>query len=172
MMVRARMLALLCFLVFCGCAAAQPVARPLPDQRPATRTVTRSVAPAVVLVLLEAGGIGTGLGAMAASSSKNVDAAVVKADLLVHHGNCVPDWSNFNTKVCADIQDKLDAADLYRTIATGAFIGGGAAAAGAVLYLLWSSPQGKTPNQAVVRNLRLTPMLSPTGSELHFSGSF
>lgn len=138
----------------------------------APASTKRSVAPAVVLGLLAAGGIGTGIGLVAAGSSKNSDATAVRENLIAHHGTCVPDWASFNTKVCADLQDKLEARDTFYNAAIGTFIVGGAAAAGTVLYLLWPSPQEKTPRQAIVRDLRLTPVFSPTGSELLVSGSF
>jgi hypothetical protein len=132
----------------------------------------RSAAPAVVLGFLAAGGIGTGIGFTAAASSKDAEAAAVGADLTAHHGTCVTRWASYNTKVCADIMQKLDARNTFRDYALGAFIGGGAAAAGTVLYLLWPSPREKEPKQAVARDLRLTPIVSPTGSALFISGAF
>ena len=132
----------------------------------------RSVAPAVVLGLLAAGGIGTGIGFTAAASSKDAEAAAVLAELTAHHGTCVTKWASYATKPCADIKQKLDARNTFQDVALGAFIGGGAAAAGTVLYLLWPSSREKAPNQAVVRDLRLTPIVSPTGSTLFISGAF
>jgi hypothetical protein len=132
----------------------------------------RSVAPAVVLGLLAAGGIGTGIGFTAAASSKDAQAAAVAADLTAHYGTCVTQWASYNTKVCADIKQKLDARNTFEDVALGAFIGGGVAAASTVLYLLWPAPKDTTPKQAVARDLRLTPIVSPTGGTLFISGAF
>jgi hypothetical protein len=74
--------------------------------------------------------------------------------------------------VCADLKQKLDDRNMFQDVALGAFLGGGAAAAGTVLYLLWPSPQEKTTKQSVARDLRLTPILSRTGSAFLLTGSF
>lgn len=145
---------------------------PPPSAVKAPVSTKRSVAPAVVLGLLAAGGIGTGIGFLAAGTSKNSDATAVREGLLARHGTCVPEWASFNTKVCADLQDKIKARDRFYNVAIGTFIGGGAAAAGTVLYLLWPSSREKETKQAVARDLRLTPIVSSTGSELFITGSF
>jgi hypothetical protein len=104
----------------------------------------RSMAPAVVLAVLAAGGLGSGIGFMDLSASKSSDAFAVRSMLLAAHGGCRPDRSNFGPQPCADIQDKLQASDTFHNIALGAFIAGGAAAAGTALYLLWPSPRAST----------------------------
>jgi hypothetical protein len=84
----------------------------------------------------------------------------------------VTKWASYNTKVCADIKQKLDARNTFQDVAVGAFIAGGAAVAGTAVYLLWPSPRAKTMQHAAARDLRLTPVLGPTSSGLLVSGSF
>ena len=158
-------LALAVSLLSGGCAAMPPSAVK------ATVPPARPVAPAVVLGLA-AGAISTGAGFMGAASSKISDETAVRETLTAHHGTCNPRWASFNTRVCADIEAMHDAGDAFHNVALGAFLGGGAAVVGTGLYLLWPSPQQTTPKPALARDLRLTPVLSPTGSELLISGSF
>src|SRR5262249_47294917 len=118
----------------------------------------RSVVPAVVLGVLAAGAIGTGIGATVAWSSNNSAAYKAGAVLNSEFGGCVSHWASYDPKQCANIQNKLDAAQTYGNVAVGTFIVGGAAAAGMVLYLVWPSPQAKTPGQVSAPRVRLTPI--------------
>ena len=147
-----------------GCAATPPVKAPV--------SATRSAAPAVVLGLLAAGGVGTGIAFMIQASAKDADALAIGDDLTAHYGTCVVRWASYDTKRCSALHEKLEAVDRLHDDAISAFIGGGAAAAGTALFLLWRSPGEKRPKQAAGRNLRLEPMLSPTGGEFLISGSF
>jgi hypothetical protein len=144
----------------------------LPTEVTASGSTKRSAAPAVVLGLLAAAGIGSGIGFMALSSSKGSEADAVSSMITAQHGACVSRWGSFQPKPCADLEEKLKARVLFHNVAVGAFIGGGAAAAGTVLYLLWPSPQEKTAKQSVARDLRLTPILNRTGSAFLLTGSF
>jgi len=150
----------------------QPASMKLPSDGKEPVSIKRSVAPAVVLGLLAAGGIGSGIGLMTLSSSKGSDADAVASMITAQHGTCVSRWGSFEPKPCADLEEKLKARDMFHNVAVGAFIGGGAAAAGTVLYLLWPSPRAKTPAPFVARDIRLTPILGPVGNGLLVSGSF
>lgn len=150
----------------------QPASTKVPAAVKAQVSSRRSVAPAVVLGLLAAGGIGSGIGFLAAASSKDSEATAVRTDLTENHGTCVTQWASYATKPCADLRNKLEARDRYNNVAIGTLIGGGAAAAGTILYLLWPSPKEKTPERSVARDLRLTPVLGPAGNALLISGSF
>jgi hypothetical protein len=130
----------------------------------------RSVVPAVVLGVLAVGGIGSGIGFTAAWSSNNSSANNVASVVMVEKGSCVSTWDSYIPKLCASLQSKLNAATTYGNVAIGTFIAGGAAAAGTALYLLWPSPRAAEPS--VARDLRLTPMLGPTGGGLLVSGQF
>ena len=132
----------------------------------------RSVAPAVVLGLLGAAGIGTGIGVTAAASANHADALAIGADITAKHGACVSRWGSFLPKQCAQLQSALSAEDRHHDAAVGAFIAGGVAAAGAAVYLIWPSPQAKTMQHAATHDLRLTPILGPIASGLLVSGSF
>jgi hypothetical protein len=125
-----------------------------------------------MLGLLGAAGIGTGIGFIALSSSKGSDANAIGSMITAQHGACVSRWGSFQPIPCANLKEKLKERDLFHDVAVGALIGGGAAAAGTVLYLLWPSPQEKTTKQSVARDLRLTPLLSRTGSAFLLTGSF
>ena len=144
----------------------------LPTEGTASGSTKRSAAPAVVLGLLAAAGIGTGIGFMTLSSSKGSDADAISSMITAQHGACVARWGSFQPIPCANLEEKLNERDLFHNVAVGAFIGGGAAAAGTVLYLLWPSSREKTPRQAVARDMRLMPILSQTGSAFLLTGSF
>jgi hypothetical protein len=144
----------------------------LPTEGTASGSTKRRAAPAVMLGLLGAAGIGTGIGFIALSSSKGSDANAIGSMITAQHGACVSRWGSFQPIPCANLKEKLKERDLFHDVAVGALIGGGAAAAGTVLYLLWPSPQEKTTKQSVARDLRLTPLLSRTGSAFLLTGSF
>jgi len=144
----------------------------LPTEGTASGSTKRSAAPAVVLGLLAAAGIGTGIGFMTLSSSKGSDADAISSMITTQHGACVARWGSFQPIPCANLEEKLNERDLFHNVAVGALIGGGAAAAGTVLYLLWPSSREKTPRQAVARDMRLMPILSQTGSAFVLTGSF
>jgi len=144
--------------------------KPPPDVKPAEPK--RSVVPAVVLGVLAAGAVGTGIGLMVLSSSKYADADALVATLLATSGSCVSRWASYDAKLCPDLQDKLKAGATFHNIAVGTFIAGGAAAAGTALYLLWPPPRAKPTAQAVLHDLRLTPILGPVSNGLLVSGSF
>jgi hypothetical protein len=144
----------------------------LPTEGTASGSTKRSAAPAVVLGLLSAAAIGTGIGFIALSSSKGSDADAISSMITAQHGACVSRWGSFQPIPCANLEEKLNERDLFHNVAVGAFIGGGAAAAGTVLYLLWPSPRAKTPAPFVAHDIRLTPTLGPVGNGLLVSGSF
>ncbi len=153
-------------------ALVEPVRVKLPTDVKAPASSKRSPVPAVVLGLLAAGGIGTGIGLLTLASSKHADALTIGEDLTAHHGTCVVRWASFDTERCAQLQGALVAEDRYHDAAVGAFIAGGAAAAGTAVYLLWPSPRAKSAPPAAARDLRLTPILGPTAGGLLVSGSF
>jgi hypothetical protein len=144
----------------------------LPTEGTASGSTTRSAAPAVVLGLLGATAIGTGIGFIALSSSKGSDADVISSMITAQHGACVSRWGSFQPIPCANLEEKLNERDLFHHVAVGALIGGGVAVAGTAVYLLWPSPRAKTRQHAAARDLRLTPILGPTSSGLLVSGSF
>jgi hypothetical protein len=147
----------------------QPAKVKPPPEAPVPR---KSVAPAVVLGVLAAAGIGSGIGFMVLSGTRKSEALALGSALAAKHGGCVPQWASFDATLCSSIQDKLKADDTFHDIAVGALSAGGAAAAGTVLYLLWPSPRAKTSDQSAARDLRLTPIFGPTGNGLLVSGSF
>ena len=150
----------------------EPARVKLPPDVNAPGSGKRSAAPAIVLGVLAAAGIGSGIGLLTLASSTRADALAIGADLTAHHGTCVVRWASFDTKRCGALQDKLKAEDTLYDASVGAFIAGGAAAAGTAVYLLWPSPRAKTMQHAAAHDLRLTPILGPTASGLLVSGSF
>ncbi|MFS8065947.1 MAG: hypothetical protein ACMG6S_06210 [Byssovorax sp.] len=150
----------------------QPARVKLPAEVKAPGSTKRSAAPAVVLGLLAAGGIGSGIGLMIQASAKDAEALAIGADLTAHYGACVVRWASYDRKRCDQLHGKLEAVDALHDAAVGAFIAGGAAAAGTAVYLLWPSPRDKTMQQAAAHDLRMTPILGPTVSGLLVSGSF
>ena len=126
-----------------------PAAPPPPEPR--------SVVPAVVLGVLAAGGIGSGIGFLMLSASRYSASLAVVANIKAAHGGCVYSYSDYDS-LCPLYYANLNSANAYQDVATGAFLAGGAAAAATVLYLLWP-------------HLRLTPVLGPT-TGLLVAGSF
>ena len=143
-----------------------------PTEGAASGSSKRSAAPAVVLGLLAAGGIGTGIGFMALASANHTDALAIGADITAKHGACVSRWGSFLPKQCAQLQSALSAEDNHHDAAVGAFIAGGVAAAGMAVYLLWPSPRAKTAPPAAAHDLRFTPILGPIAGGVLVSGSF
>lgn len=131
----------------------------------------RSVAPAVVMAALAAGGIGSGIGLAVVSSSNNSHAAALRAYIAARSGTCIPNVGGYDSK-CPQLQSDANAYVTFRDAAVGAFVAGGVAAAGTALYLLWPSPRPKTAGPSVARDVRLTPILGPTGNGLLVSGQF
>ena len=149
-----------------------PVRVKLPADEVKPPVSKRSVVPAVVLGVLAAAGIGTGIGATVAWSSNNSAAHQAAVALNSEFGGCNPQYVSYDPKQCANIQNKLDAAQTYGNVAVGTFIVGGATAAGMVLYLVWPSPQAKKPGQISAPRVWLTPIVGPTNHGLILSGSF
>jgi hypothetical protein len=109
------------------------------------------------VVVLAAGGVGTGF--LAVSSSNNSAAADLRTAIVARHGTCIANVGGYDYSMCPALQGKLNAYTMYGDAAVGAFITGGAVAAGTALYLLWPS-----------REIRLTPIVGPTGTGLVVSG--
>jgi hypothetical protein len=151
----------------------QPARVKLPADEVKPPESRRSAAPAVVLGLLAAGGIGTGIGLRVLSASIRSQAVALGSAITTppNYGWCVPQWLSYDQR-CPALQNKIDAEARYYNIATGTFIAGGAAAAGTILYILWPSPRPKAAVLSAAHAVRLTPILGPTGSGLLVSGSF
>jgi hypothetical protein len=132
----------------------------------------RSVAPAVVLGVLAAGGIASGIAFARLSASNYADAEAVEAALTASRASCVSGTLSYDAKLCSDLQAKANAYVTFHNVAVGAFIAGGAAAAGTALYLLWPAASANKTNRSVVHDVRLMPILSPTGNGLLVSGRF
>jgi hypothetical protein len=116
------------------------VGPPAPPVAPAEPK--RSVVPVVVLGVLAVGGIASGIGFSALSTSNNQAAIARRATLSAREedpdhclsGGCP--YANDPT-----FQSYTKAAGTFQGAAVGSFVVGGAAAAGTVVYLLWPSPR-------------------------------
>ena len=158
---------LLVLVLALGAAACSP-SLPPPTVASPTRPPDpkRSVGPAVALAVLAAGGMGSGIGFAVVSSSNKSGAADLRAYITAHSGTCIPNVASYAYDKCPALQGKLNAYVMFGDAAVGAFVVGGAAAAGTALYLLWPSPRPKTGD------VRLMPILGPTGSGLLVFGQF
>lgn len=123
---------ILCALAFALTLSAAPAYADPPEAQ-------RSVVPAVVLGVVGAGAIAASIGLMALSSAHRTEAEAVRLTLVSLYGDCVPGYSNFDTKLCADLADKVHRQQAFQNAALGTVIAGGAAMAGALIYLLWPS---------------------------------
>lgn len=120
----------------------------------------RSVVPAVVLGVLWAGGIGSGIAFGLVSF--NVDLLLARSIIVARHGTCMPNVGGYDARWCPELQREVNAYVTFADASIGAFVVGGAAAVATALYLLWPSP----------RDIRLAPILSPSARGLVVSGSF
>jgi hypothetical protein len=132
----------------------------------------RSVGPAVALGVLAAGAIGAGVAFQVASSSTNSSASALAASITANRGGCNPLYASYDFIFCPVLQDRITASSSFEGAAVGAFIVGGAAAAGTALYLLWPSQGATTAGLAAPPELRLTPLFGRAGNELVVSGQF
>jgi hypothetical protein len=132
----------------------------------------RSVVPTVVLGTLAAGGLISGVVFTALLSATNSAADAVHAKIVAHHGSCAFPGTLGYDDLCPDLVAKGKTENMFYDAAVGAFVVGGAAAAGTALYLLWPSLRPKTAAPRVVRDIRLMPILGPNSHGLLVSGSF
>ena len=128
--------------------------------------------PAVVLGALALGTIGSGIGFLVVSSANNSAIGPLGALINAHHGTCIPNVAAYGYFLCPQLQGEINAYVTYGDAAVGAFVAGGVAAAGTALYLLWPSPRPGTAERSVARDIRLAPILGPTGNGLLVSGQF
>lgn len=126
----------------------------------------RSMAPVVVLSGVAAVGLAAGVGLFVAGNGKLSTAEGLHQDIVDGHKSCVSGASNFDAH-CADLDSTSATADTLHRLGFGVLIGSGAAAAGAVTYLLW--PRSKPTTGASVRVL---PLATTTGGGLFAAGSF
>jgi hypothetical protein len=96
-------------------------------------------------------------GAGKLSTSKDLSAAITGA-----RHSCVTAAANFDGR-CGDLKSAASAADTFKRAGLGLLIGGGVAAAGGVIYLVW--PQAKAVPM-------ITPSASATGGGFVVSGEF
>jgi hypothetical protein len=146
-----------------------PPATPPESKPPESK---RSVVPTVVLAVLAAGGIGSGIGLLVASRSNNLDAEALAKYITANRGDCMPNVASNAGVLCTQLQGYVNRHITYENAAVGTFIAGGAAAAGTALYLLWPSPRATTAGPSVAYDIRLTPILAPTVNGLLVSGQF
>jgi hypothetical protein len=122
----------------------------------------RSVVPGVVLASVGGAALAAGLGLVAGgagklSTSKNLNSAISGA-----RHSCVAGAANFDAR-CTDLASASSAADTFKRAGLGLLAGGGVAAVGSAIYLLW--PQAKA---APV----ITPSASASGVGFVVSGEF
>jgi hypothetical protein len=146
---------------------AAPAAPPVVPAEP-----KRSVVPAVVLGTVGAAGITSGIVFSALLAWKNSQAATAHAMIVARAGTCISYVASYDYVWCPQLVAAGNAANKFYDAAVGAFVVGGAAAAGTALYLLWPSFRTKTAEPPAARDVRLTPILGPNGGGLVLSGSF
>jgi hypothetical protein len=172
------LVALVSFAAFTPHAQADGAA-PGDIPQPITVTVTptvkppaskRSVVPAVALGALAAAGIGSGIAFGLVSF--NQDLVLPGSIISAQRGSCIPNVDSYDARWCPQLLREVHVWVTYGNVAAGSFIVGGAAAAATALYLLWPSSSATTPGPSVARDLRLTPIVGPTGNGLVVSGRF
>jgi hypothetical protein len=137
-----------------------------PPGVPTAPLAARSMAPVVVLGGIAAVGLAAGVAVFVAGNGKLSTAEGLHKGILDAHRSCVPGASNFDAR-CADVDSVSASADTFHRIGVGAMVGGGAAAIGAVVYLLWPS---STPTTGAT--VRVLPVATTSGGGLFATGNF
>jgi hypothetical protein len=126
----------------------------------------QKVTPLIVLGGIAAAGLATGAGLFVAGNGKLSTAEDLHKGVVDAHGSCVPGASNFDAR-CAEIDKVSTSADTLHRVGFGVMVGGGVAAVGAVVYLLWPSSKPTTG-----MNVRVLPVATTSGGGLFASGNF
>jgi hypothetical protein len=143
--------------------------RPAPPAVPVVPVVERRpMWPAVVSGALAVGGLAAGVGFLVGAGSKATAASNLHDAITQAGRRCTTGASNYDAR-CTDVASVASTADTLHDAGVGLLIGAGAAATGAVMYLLW--PQRPRP-VASVRSLQVAPVVATTGAGLVFQGTF
>jgi hypothetical protein len=139
----------------------EPAPSPPPPD-PAPEVPQRSLAPGLALGGLALGGVGAGAAFLAVSGAKQSDVGTLRGQILGVRGSCVPGGANYDAVRCPSLLGAARSVDAFHDAAVGAFVAGGAAASGALIYFLWPRPPP----------VRLTPAIGAGAGSVTLTGSF
>jgi tetratricopeptide (TPR) repeat protein len=142
------------------------VVRNGPEQAPPPPP--RSKKPAIALGAVAVVALGVGGALLGVGAGKKGDAGTLHDQIVGKQNACVPGAGNFDSR-CGDLKSQLDSAYLLQNIGGVSMVVGGAAAIGAVTYLLWPAPRAK---KEAPRALTVTPVTGREQTGLVVSGSF
>jgi PEGA domain len=148
----------------------EPVPVPLPPPVPETRYAPppRSLVPGFVVGGVGVAALATGVGLFVAGVSKG-SSAQSHYDAILKAGNsCVPAAGNFDPS-CAQLSGISSTGDTLHNAGVGLMIGGSAAVAAGIVYVVWPQARGATPQAGSVS---IAPMASATHAGLIFSSTF
>ncbi|MEP7123536.1 MAG: PEGA domain-containing protein [Byssovorax sp.] len=152
-------------------ADAAPTVKPSASSAPVVPPVivppaARSVIPGVLVAGVGLAALALGTGLFVAGNGKRSTAEELQKGIADGHRSCVSGAPNFDMH-CTDLANAASSADTLHGAGFGLLIGGGAAVAGAITYLLW--PSSKPTTGASVRVL---PVATTTGGGLFAAGNF
>ncbi|HZF48463.1 MAG TPA: hypothetical protein VE093_07440 [Polyangiaceae bacterium] len=132
----------------------------------------RSAAPAVLLGVLAAAGVGGGAALFAVAGAKGGEAGSLRAEIGTNGGEDNTCLATPAPLKCAELDSVTRDEATYKTLAVGSFVAGGLAAAGLLLYVFWPS-SGDGPSQAPGgRPIRAGFSAGPGGAGAFVVGSF
>ncbi len=149
-------------------------AAPAPS-RPVARTLGpegRSAAPAVLLGVLAAAGVGAGAALFAVAGAKGDEAGSLRAEIGTNGGADNTCLATPAPLKCAELDSVTRDQATYKTLAAGSFVAGGLAAAGLLLYVLWPSSGGGPSQAPAGRPIRAGFSAGPGGAGAFVVGSF
>jgi tetratricopeptide (TPR) repeat protein len=134
---------------------------PLPSPR-------RSVVPGVVLGGVAVAALAGGIGSFVAARGKRSTAQSLSQSILEAQHSCYVGASNFDAR-CDQVSSAASSGNTLEHVATGLFVGAGAAAVGAVVYFVWPQASPTPPKSGA---WQIAPALSPSALGLSASGTF
>lgn len=126
----------------------------------------RSRVPGVVLGGVAVAGLATGIGLLVAASGKHSTVLELNNGILADKKSCAAGAANFDVR-CTALETAASSSDTLHNLGVGFLAGGGAAALGAGLYLLWPASK-PSPTTGV----RLIPISTATSGGLMAAGTF
>lgn len=121
-----------------------------------------SPVPGAVLGAVGGAAVVTGIVFVAVASGRLSSTKNLSGSISAAHASCVAGAANFNAR-CAELESMSSSSDTFGRTGTGLLIGGGLAAAGALVYFLWPSSSPATT---------VTPSASAQGGGVLVSGRF
>ena len=146
-----------------------PVVRAPKEEQPASPPSSkRNVIPGAVLGSVAGVALVTGIGLIGAAAAKRASASSISQSISAAHDVCGVTGALNLSAECGNLANLGKTSDTLDRVGVGVMVGGGAVAAGTLVYFLWPQERPST----ATGSLRLAPSASTTGGGLLVSGTF